>query len=197
MIFHFPVTPSQIPIPQPSPPSPCLYEGAPPPTHQPYCYSIPLLWDIKPPQDQGLPLPLMSGKANLWYICIWSHGSIPVHSGLVLGRTGQSGQPTLFFLWGCKPLSSSWPGSPSSVWWWLQASISALVSCWQNLPRYSHTRFLLASTSCQQQQCLLLADRMDPQVGQSLDGSRDGKEYILFGRFCLALDFRSLVAFGL
>jgi hypothetical protein len=52
--------------------------------------SICLLWGIKPPQDQGPPLSLMSDKAILWYICIWSHGSLPVHSlvgGLVPGSS--------------------------------------------------------------------------------------------------------------
>jgi hypothetical protein len=67
----------------------CLYEGDHPPT-LPYPSSIPLHWGIKPPQDQGSPLPLMSDKAILCYLCIWSNGPLPVHSlvgGLVCGTT--------------------------------------------------------------------------------------------------------------
>jgi hypothetical protein len=62
----------------PSPPF-CLYEGASPPTHPflPHCSNIPLPWAVKPPQDQGSALPLMSDKAILCYICIWSHGFPP------------------------------------------------------------------------------------------------------------------------
>jgi hypothetical protein len=72
----------------------------------PHHSSIPLCWGIKSPQDQGPPLPLLSGKAILCYICIWSHGSLPVYSlvgGLVPGSTRLSGQ-LMFFLWGCNPL---------------------------------------------------------------------------------------------
>ena len=48
-----------------------------PPTHsQPHRSSIPLCWDIKPPQAQGPPLPLMPEKAILCYICTRSHGSL-------------------------------------------------------------------------------------------------------------------------
>ena len=70
----------------------CLHEGAPPPTKLllPHHSSIPLCWGIKSPQDQGPPLPLLSGKAILCYICIWSHGSLQVHSlvgDLDSGRT--------------------------------------------------------------------------------------------------------------
>ena len=35
---------------------------------------ISLSWVIKPPQDQGGPLPVMLDKANLCYISSWSHG---------------------------------------------------------------------------------------------------------------------------
>ena len=68
---------------------------APPPTHPlpPHHSSIPLRWGIKPPQDQGPPLPLISDKAILYYICIWSHGSLHVYSlvgGLVPGSSGRS-----------------------------------------------------------------------------------------------------------
>jgi hypothetical protein len=67
-----------------------------PPTHPllHHSSSIPLHWVIKPPQDQGPPLPLIdktcSDKAILCYIYIWSHAFLPVHSltgGLVPGST--------------------------------------------------------------------------------------------------------------
>ena len=54
----------------------CLYENAPPPTHllPSHHLSIPLHWGIKPPKDQGPPLPLMLDKAFFCYSCSWSHG---------------------------------------------------------------------------------------------------------------------------
>ena len=74
----------------------------------PHLSSIPLHWGIKPPQNQGLLLPLMPDKAILCYICSWSHRSLYVYSlvgGLVPGSAGGSGWLILlFFLWGCKPL---------------------------------------------------------------------------------------------
>ena len=90
----------------PSSPSPLPLWGCSLPTHRflPHSSSIPLSWGIKPPQAQGLPLPLMSDKAILCYICICSHGSLPVHSlvgDLVPGSTGWSSQLMLFFWWGC------------------------------------------------------------------------------------------------
>jgi hypothetical protein len=39
--------------------------------------SIPLSWVIKPPQDQGAPLPVIPGKAILCYIPSWIRGSLP------------------------------------------------------------------------------------------------------------------------
>jgi hypothetical protein len=72
----------------------------------PYCSSIPLCWGIKPPLNQGPPLLLLSGKAILCYICIWSHGSLQVYflvSVLDSLRTEWSDQPILFFQWGCIP----------------------------------------------------------------------------------------------
>ena len=73
MLSPFPVSPPQTLYPLPSP---CLYKGAPPPTHPllPQCSSIPLCWVIEPPQDQGAPLPLMPDKAIFCYISSWSHG---------------------------------------------------------------------------------------------------------------------------
>ena len=63
------------------------------PTH-PLLPSISLCWSIKPPQDQGPPLPLMPDKAILCYICCWSHGSFHMYSlvsGLVPGNSGNTG----------------------------------------------------------------------------------------------------------
>ena len=109
MISHFPVTPPTTPYLTFALPTPLgLYEGARPPTHslRSHHSSIPLCWGIQPPLEQGPPLPLLSGKVILCYICIWSHGSLPVYSvvgGLYSGRTGCSGQPMLFYQWGCDP----------------------------------------------------------------------------------------------
>ena len=60
----------------------CLYEGAPLPIYPLLSHpsSIPLRWSITPPQDQGLPLPLMSDKVIVSYSSVWSHGSFPVYS---------------------------------------------------------------------------------------------------------------------
>jgi hypothetical protein len=87
--------PSQFPLcnpPIPSP-SPCFYEGAPPPNYSllPHCPSIPICWGINPSQDQGPPLPLMPDKAILYYISSLNHGSLRVYSlvgGLVSGSSG-------------------------------------------------------------------------------------------------------------
>ena len=77
MLSSFPVSLLQTPC-----PSHCFYESAPAPIHPlpPHHHSIPLCWSIKPPQDQGLPLPLMPDKAILCYICRWSHGSLHLYS---------------------------------------------------------------------------------------------------------------------
>ena len=56
----------------------CLYEVASLPIHP--LLSHPSSWGIKPPQDQGPLLPFMSDKAILCHLCIWSHGSLHVHS---------------------------------------------------------------------------------------------------------------------
>jgi hypothetical protein len=124
---------------------------------------IPLLRGIKPPQNQWSSLPLMSHKAILCYIYIWSHRSLALHFpvvGLVSGSTRWSSQPMFFFLWGCN-LPLLLRSFCQLLYWepcaqfegWLQAFTSALVSCCSNLPRNSHTRFLSASTSWQPQQC--------------------------------------------
>ena len=56
-------------------PSSCFYEGVPWPNHLllPSSPGIPLHWGIKPLQDQGPLLPLMTDKAILHYIFSWSH----------------------------------------------------------------------------------------------------------------------------
>jgi hypothetical protein len=136
----------------------CLYEGAPLPTHPllPHHSSIPLHWGIKPPWDQGLPLTLMSGETILCYLCIWSHGSLHVHTlvgGLVSERSGEGGVQPADVVLPMELQSLSAPPvllpAPHTRVPELQASASALVSCWSNLPR----RFLSASTSWQWQQC--------------------------------------------
>jgi hypothetical protein len=98
-----------------------------PPTHSPTTTpASPYIGSIKPLQDQRTPLSLMSDKAILCCIYIWSHGFLPVHSlvgVLVPGSTGWSGQPTEIVLpMGFQSLSTSLvflsapqPGSPNSV----------------------------------------------------------------------------------
>jgi hypothetical protein len=58
----------------------CLYDVAPSPMYllHPHCPGIPPCWGIKPSQDQGPPLSLMSYKA-ICYICSWSHGPFYVY----------------------------------------------------------------------------------------------------------------------
>jgi hypothetical protein len=60
MLSFPPASPLQTPCPIPP-----YSEGAPPSIYPllPHYPIIPLNWDIKPSQDQGLPLPLMPGKA--------------------------------------------------------------------------------------------------------------------------------------
>jgi len=61
MLFPFPLSPLQTPIPSPLH---CFYRGAPPFTYSllPHCPSIPLYWGIKPLKDQEPPLLLMPDK---------------------------------------------------------------------------------------------------------------------------------------
>jgi len=57
----------------------------------PHPSSIPLHCGIKPPQEQMLPVPLMSDEVILCYIYIWSPGSLHIHSlvgSLVSGSFG-------------------------------------------------------------------------------------------------------------
>jgi hypothetical protein len=75
MLSPFLVSPPEHPS---SAPSPCFYEGAPPPIYPPTPISwawIPLHCGIEPSQDQGLLLLLMPDNAILCYICSWSNGS--------------------------------------------------------------------------------------------------------------------------
>jgi hypothetical protein len=77
-------------------PFPCLYEGAPRPTH-PFLPSTfqpwhSLHWDMAPHQAQGPLLPLMSNKAILCHICGRSHGTLHVYSLIVDPVPGSSGE---------------------------------------------------------------------------------------------------------
>jgi hypothetical protein len=91
MLSPFPISPLKTPVPSLSP---LPLGGCSPLTHPliPHRSSTLLCWGIEPPQDQGPPLPLMSDKAVLCYICGWSHGPIHVYSlvgGLVPGSSGE------------------------------------------------------------------------------------------------------------
>ena len=107
MISHFPVIPPQVPTINPttslfSLPFASMRVLIHPPNHPlpPQHSSICIYWGMKPPQDKGPSFPLMSDKAILCYLCIWSYGSLPVHSlvgGLVPGSSGWSSQ-LMFFL---------------------------------------------------------------------------------------------------
>jgi hypothetical protein len=82
---HFPLK-----IPLSHPPSPCSLTH---PLLLP-CPGIPLHWVIKPSQDQGPLLLLMSHKAILCYICGWSLESLHMYSllgDLVPGSSGGTG----------------------------------------------------------------------------------------------------------
>ena len=125
-------------------PSPCLYVSAHPP-------GIPVHWGIKPPQDQGPPLPFMPDKGILCYICSWSHRSLHVYS-LVGGSDPWSPGKvwpvgTVAPAWDCKssssfnPFSSSSLGTPRSVQW-LASSIH-LHTC-QTLAEPIRTQLYLA-----------------------------------------------------
>jgi hypothetical protein len=170
----------------------------PPPTHPfpPHRTNILLYWGIKPPQDQGPPLPLMRDKAILCCICSWSHGSLHVYSlvgGLVPGSSeGSAWLTLLFFLWDCKLLQSflyllHWVPCVQSDGW-LQTSASVWVRLWQRLSGDNHTRLLSASASWYHQQCLgsVSVCGMDPQVGQTLDGLF----FSLCSTLCPCISFR-------
>jgi hypothetical protein len=82
------IPPSWFPLCKPSIPSPhpCVYEGAPPPTHPllPHSPKVPLHWGIRPLQEQGPLLPLMPDKTVVCYIFSWSPGSLHVYSLVVV-----------------------------------------------------------------------------------------------------------------
>jgi hypothetical protein len=115
---------SQLPLqqaPTPHLPSPLplpLWRYSPTNLFCPNVPTSPLHLGIKLPWVQGPPLPLLSDKAILCYICFWNHGSLQVHSSVVdldSWRTWWSGQLMLFFQWGCHPPPSLSPSfSPSA-----------------------------------------------------------------------------------
>ena len=124
LVTHPPLPPPIIPHPLPSPTLSFMRVLPHPPTLS-HPTTI-LCWGIKPPQDQGPPLPLLSDKAILCYICVWSHESLPVHflvSGLVSGSTGLASQCSSYGI--AIPLHSFGPtasfpmGFLSSVDGWL------------------------------------------------------------------------------
>jgi hypothetical protein len=136
--IHLPRYPSTTGHPLPSALSPfsfCLYEGSPSPTlTTPLQHSPMLGYQTSTGPRASSPI---NDKAILCYLYIWSHGSLPVHTlveSLVPRCTEWSGQPTLFFLWGCNPslLLPSFCYLPHLVFWadgWLLASTYALVRC--------------------------------------------------------------------
>jgi hypothetical protein len=93
---------------------------------------IPIQWGIKPSQDPGPLLPLMSDKAIYCYICSWSHGSLHVYSlvcGLVPGSSGVEVWLIDIFCssYGvANPLSSFSPFSSSSIG---DPVLSLMVGC--------------------------------------------------------------------
>ena len=85
MISHFQITPPQDPHPSTSLSS--LHFASTKVLPHPSTLSSPmptLNCGVKPPWDQGSPIPLMSDKAILCYLCIWSNGSLPVHCWLMV-----------------------------------------------------------------------------------------------------------------
>ena len=109
---------------------------------------ITLHWDIKPSQDQGPLLPLMSNKAILCYIRGWRYGSLHVYflvSGLVHGSSGvlvgsyccsYYGASTSFSFF--SPFSSSSVGDPV---------LSPMVGCEHPLLHLSSTGRTSTATS--------------------------------------------------
>jgi hypothetical protein len=92
-VIPFPIFPPSLPERniQTNQPSPCFYEGVPPPSHPPYSLPlIPLQWGHLSSLQVGPLLPLMPNKAFLCYICSCSHVCSLV-DGLVPGSSGVSG----------------------------------------------------------------------------------------------------------
>jgi hypothetical protein len=120
-VISFPATPPEAPLSHL--PSPCFYEGVPPPTylllhpHPQFPYPGA---SMEPSWDQEPFLPLMHDKAILCYMCSWSH-VCSLDDGLVLGSFWGTGWLILlFFLWGWNPLqlqSFLYWGTPCSVQW--------------------------------------------------------------------------------
>jgi hypothetical protein len=127
-IWNVPVSSLQTPYPSPLP---CLYEGTPP-THllPPHWFSILLCWGFEPPLDQGPPLPLMTNKAILHYICSWSHGSVHIYTlvgGLVPGSSGSIQLVDIIVL----PMglqSTSSPSVEQSFW----NTFAVIILIWYN-----------------------------------------------------------------
>ena len=99
-----------------------------------HCLSIPLCWGIKPTQDRGPPLSLMSGKTILCYIFVGSHRSLNVYSlvdGLFHGSTGGSASLHCS-MWLQSPsvppvLLPAHPPRALSRVWWLALSIHICI----------------------------------------------------------------------
>jgi hypothetical protein len=85
----------QAPIPSPLP---CFFEGIPLHTYpfMPNYPSIPIHRGIKPPQDQGPPLPLMPDKAT---------------SAFIPSPNSSIGVPVLSLMVGCEHLHRCWSAS--------------------------------------------------------------------------------------
>jgi hypothetical protein len=148
-------------------------------THTLQPSSTPLLWGIKPPQDQVCLLSLMPDEAILYYMCSRSH-VYSVVGGLVPGSLGGKGVrwqgPVSFVL----PVGLQSPtaplalpltlplGSLGSVQW-LAVSIciclsQVLAETLRGQPYQAPLcKLILASA-------IVFADGMDPKVGQSLGG---------------------------
>jgi hypothetical protein len=86
------------PIPPLLPPL-SLYESAPPPTHSllPHYSSIPLSWAFKHPQDQGLPLQLMSDRPSSATYATGSMGPSMCTLWLVVSFLGDLGHPVSWY----------------------------------------------------------------------------------------------------
>jgi hypothetical protein len=124
MIPQLPI--HQPPIPQPSSPPFTLPLWGCSPTHPPSpaapLQHPPVLGHETSTGSRASP---HIDKAILCYLCIWSHGSLPIYSligGLVPGSTGWSDQLMLLFPWGCNPPQllqpfRQLPHQGSSVWW--------------------------------------------------------------------------------
>jgi len=145
-----------------SPPLTWLYEGTPPPTHPlqltPSAFpsarasnlhrtkSLPSHWCQTSSSSPTYGAWISPGILLGWWYSPWQQWVVQsANTVLPMGSQYPSAPP------GLASAPALCPQAQSDAW--LQASTSALVRYWQNLPRNSHTRFLLTSTSWQQQQC--------------------------------------------